>query len=210
MKKTLWLSALVILPFACGGALPVFAADDGFYLGVSGGQSRASFDTAGALAGAPAGTTLTVDTSETAWKVFGGYQVNKYFGGELNYVDLGKYNFSGMTLGIPFSGDAKVNGWGLAAVGTLPLDKGFSLFGKLGAFYSKVDVSATASAFGVTASASASENKWVPQYGIGAKYDFNPNVSVRIEAERFQGMGSNTTTIKTDANLYTIGLSYKF
>ena len=188
----------------CGSAM---AADDGFYLGFGVGSARPNFDFSGALAAsAPAGTTGTIDDSDTGWKVFAGYQFNKYFGAEFNYIDFGKYNFRGATLGIPFTGDVKIDGYGLAAVGTLPLDGGFSLFGKLGAFYSKE--SATLTAVGV--SSTSDDNKWVPHIGIGARYDIDANISVHLEAERFQGMGDNNNTIKTDMNLFTLGLRYKF
>jgi hypothetical protein len=35
-------------------------------------------------------------------------------------------------------------------------------------------------------------------------------MGVRWEVERISKMGSNTTTIKTDTNLYTVGLDYQF
>ena len=56
----------------------------------------------------------------------------------------------------------------------------------------------------------ASDTTWSPVLGVGLKYDFNPNMGVRWEVERISKMGSNTTTIKTDTNLYTVGLDYQF
>jgi OmpA-OmpF porin, OOP family len=192
------------------GASPALAADDGFYVGVGVGGAKANFDVGQLLASAPAGTTATNDTSKTGWKIFGGYQVDKYFGAELSYVDLGRYGFSGTIPPVAFSGNVKINGWGVAATGTLPLDKGFSLFGKIGGFYSQEKATATATFFGASATASGEDDRWIAQFGLGAKYAINQNLSIRIEAERFQDMGSNLATVKADVTLYTIGLSYGF
>ena len=164
-----------------------FAADNGFYVGGSLGQGRPTFDTAGA---AP-GVALGVDNSSYAYKVFGGYQLNQYFGAELVYANLGEYNFS-------TGGRVDIHGWGLALVGALPLGKDFSLLGRLGEYRMRE------SGFGTA------DNSWSPNFGIGLKYDFNPNLSGRAEVERFTNMGSNTNTISTKANIYTLGLVYKF
>ena len=161
----------------------LIAADTSFYVGVGLGQARPTFDTAG--------TTRTNDNSSYAYKVFGGYQLNQYFGAELVYANLGEYNFS-------TGGTVDIHGWGLALVGALPLGKDFSLLGRLGEYRMRE------SGFGTA------ENSWSPNFGIGLKYDFNPNLSGRAEVERFTNMGSNTNTISTKANLYTVGLVYKF
>ena len=211
MNSTLKLSTLVgLFAIIAGGTSSALAADNGFYIGASVGGAKASFDTGALLAGAPAGTTFTNETSNTGWKIFGGYQIDQYFGAELSYVDLGKYGFSGTVPPATFSGNARINGGGVAATGTLPLDKGFSLFGKIGAFYSQEKVTATATFFGASATANGTDNKWGAQFGLGVKYAFNRNLGVRIEAERYQDMGSNIATVKADVSLYTIGLSYGF
>jgi OOP family OmpA-OmpF porin len=192
------------------GTSPAVAGDDGFYLGGAVGGARANFDVGQLLVNAPAGTAFTNDTSKTGWKVFGGYQFDKYFGAELSYVNLGNYGFSGKIPPVTFSGNVKINGLGIAATGTLPLDKGFSLFGKIGGFYSQEKAAASATFFGTSATASGEDDRWVAQFGLGVKYAINQNVSVRLEAERYQDMGSNLATVRADVTLYSIGLSYGF
>ena len=178
---------------------PALAADNGFYVGGSVGQARASFDgTRAAVIGFP----ITFDNSSYAWKAFGGYQINQYFSAELNYVKLGEYN---SVLTVPAFGNlfAKVDisGWGVALVGAMPLGKNFSLLGRIG----ETRLRETLSGNGST-----NDNTWSPSFGIGLKYDFNPNLSARGEVERFTKIGSNDNTIGAHANLYTLGLAYKF
>jgi len=190
------------LLFASGAT---FAADSGMYIGISLGQSRSSFDTAGSLAaqGAPAGSTLSLDSSAFSFKEVLGYQVNQNFAAELSYTSLGKYD---LTFTRPATanttGKVTAGGFGFAGVGIVPVNQDLAVFGKLGAL--KADIS---SSTGVTSNTS---HNWVPNYGVGLKYVITPSISLRGELERFQGMGDNTRTMKTDANLFTVGLTYKF
>jgi OOP family OmpA-OmpF porin len=88
-------------------------------------------------------TVISTDEKNTAWKGFGGYQINKYFGVEASYVGLGTVNATGTFLAAPFVTSARVNGLALAAVGTFPITPRFDVFAKLGGFYSKVKSTAT-------------------------------------------------------------------
>ncbi len=61
-----------------------------------------------------------------------GYRFIPFLGVELNYADFGEYG-----------GDiasADVDGWGVAAVGFLPLSDNFNIYAKAGQFFSTVDV----------------------------------------------------------------------
>lgn len=170
------------------------AADNGFYIGANLGQARPSFDTPNVAAAAGVG--VTYDSSSYAYKVFGGYQLNQYFGVELNYVYLGEYNIA--IGGSPLANKVDITGWGGALVGAAPLGKDFSLLGRVGMTYLR-------ETFGGT-----SDNIWSPSFGIGLKYDFNPNVSLRGEIERYTKIGSNDNTLGGHANVYSVGLAYKF
>jgi predicted porin len=101
----------------------------------------------------------------------------------------------------------KITGYGIAAVATYPITENFAVMGKLGVFRSDEDGSITAA--GV--SGGGSDDETGPIYGIGIKYSFNENVSLRGEIERFTGMGNSAgNTEDSNVNLYTVGLAYKF
>jgi len=163
------------------------AQDNGFYIGGSGGQGRPNWDTAGsAMPG------VGVDSSNSAWKVFGGYQFNKNVGLEASYVSLGTFNIS--------SGSSiDLYGAGVAVVGTLPLGKDFSLLGRGGVNRMRERING-----------GNADNTTSPTFGVGVKYDITTNWNARVEAERILRMGSSNTTISSDANLYTLGIGYKF
>jgi OOP family OmpA-OmpF porin len=66
------------------------------------------------------------------YEIHAGYRFNSFFGLEANYTNFGEYG-----------GDiasAEVDGWGVAAVGYLPLGRNFTLYAKAGQLFSTVDV----------------------------------------------------------------------
>lgn len=66
------------------------------------------------------------------YEFIAGYRFIPFFGVEVNYADFGRYG-----------GDvasAELDGWGIAAVGFLPLTDSFNIYAKAGQFFSNVDV----------------------------------------------------------------------
>lgn len=191
---------LVLGGIALSGVPTAFAADNGFYLG--GAVGRSDFrDACSDLTGFVG----TCDDKDTAWKIFGGYQINKYFGAELGYVDFGKATATGTFGGVPASADIKVKAWEILGVGTFPITGGLSAYGKAGFARWDIDSSAT---FG-GAAGSFSDNGTDFTFGLGVKYDFTPNLAARAEFQRYNNVG-NSTTGESDINLWTIGVMYKF
>lgn len=196
---------------------PAFAGGgSGWYAGIGAGVSdfhadAAEIDQALAAQGITAST--AVDDRDTGYKAFVGYQFNPNFALEGGYVDFGKAKangtFTAPAPGGTYSGEVKANGWNLDAVGILPVGGNFSLFGKLGFIRSKVDASASAASGGALGFASASSTETNPTFGVGAKYDFTPNVSGRLEWERFKNLG-DVNTGEGDVDLWSIGVVYSF
>ena len=189
-------SAALFALFAAtlGSSLAVNAQDAGFYVGGSLGRSTTNNDLAGATA------ITSNDEKGDGWKLFGGYQINKHFGVEASYVDMGNFGASGRIGAVPFTFSANANGYALAAVGTLPVSDSFDLFAKVGVVFSKVKATGTAGA--VFVGSNDRETDWTA--GIGVKYKVNKSFAIRAEAERYE-FGSNG-----NINLYTIGAQFKF
>lgn len=186
------------------------AADSGWYVGASLGQSNADYssgDLKSALeAQGATGVVASVDNTDTGWKLFGGYQLNKNIGFEAAYVNLGSLTGSATytaPAGSPYRTNVDVDGFQISVVGTLPLNGAFAVFGKVGAFFSNSEgTDATSLA---TANASADNTDWT--YGLGANWQFNQNIGLRAEWERFQGLGISKSS---DADLYSLGAVFSF
>jgi opacity protein-like surface antigen len=186
MKMRIGVIALAFSAATCGVAA---AADNTFYIGGSMGQSRPNFDGAGNASGIG----RTFNSSDGAYKLYGGYKFHKHFSVEGSWINLGLYDSN-------TSNQVEIAGWGLALVGHMPLAKDFTLLGRLGENRMRLK----------RLPSGVADTSWSPTFGVGLKYDFNPNFSARAEFERIIKMGSNSTTVSTDTNVYTIGLGYQF
>ena len=157
-------------------------------LGVSAGQ--ASFDVS-----CPAASSC--DDTDTAWRVFGGLEVNEYISMEVGYADLGKAEISGAT-----SGTAEANGMTFQVVGNFALNPSFSLIGRGGMNILNLEVNAPGYNEGDT------DVAW--SLGLGAQYNFTKSLGLRVEWERYFKVGDEDTTGDVDIDLLSAGLVYKF
>ena len=210
------LGAALILAFtATPGA---FAADEkGWYLGAGYGQSKVSVDkgatNAGFTNGGFATASTTADETDTAWKLFGGYQFTRNWGVEFAYVDLGKASADTATTGTTaqYKQEWSSKAWSLAGVGTAMVGDNLGVFGKLGAFSWDLDytcgkVSGTG---GACTTPSASPSGTDLTYGVGLKYNFTKQTSLRVEWEQFKNVGDKNKTGESDVDLIFVGIQYK-
>src|SRR3954465_8992758 len=113
MKSAALVVGLTAAVFALPAAAQMTSDTTGFYVGGSIGQSKIK-DCSGC------------DDKDTAWRVLGGYQLNRNFSPALGYPNLGEF------------GSTKVNAWELVGVGLLPVANQFGVYGKLGAHHSEL------------------------------------------------------------------------
>jgi len=165
----------------------------GFYGGLGAGVGRTDINDSG-IAG-------STDKKDGVWKLFGGYQFNRYFAVEGGYVDLGKASINGPQ-GVA-STDS--NAWQIGAVGGLPLSPQFAFTGKLGLARASTDGGGSIN--GVPFS--ASDHNTAPTYGLGMRYDFTKSVALRGEWERFRLKNAGFSG-KSDADLFTLNALFKF
>ena len=200
----------------CAAMSSQFAvADDTFwYVGGNIGQSRAKIDDAqitSQLTGISLPpSSISDDNRSNAFKLFGGYQFNKNFAVEAGYFNLGEFGFMATTVPAgTLSGKIKVQGLNVDAVGMLPLDHKFSVFGRLGLQYAQAkDNFSSTGAVPVLSNANPSKNALNYKAGLGVQYDFNQSLGMRLEAERYRindAVGNNG-----DINMYSLGLVYRF
>lgn len=194
---------------------PFAIADDTFwYIGGNIGQSRANIDDAritAQLQGAGLATSsISDDHTDTAYKLFGGYQLNKNFALEGGYFKLGQFGYTATTIPAGTkSGNIKLQGLNVDAVGMLPLADKFSVFGRLGLQYAEAkDNFSSTGAVPVPANPNPGKNAANYKAGMGLQYDFTESLGMRAEAERYRiddAVGS-----KGDINMYSLGLIYRF
>jgi hypothetical protein len=186
MKKfglSILLTALIALL-----ALPAVAADNGFYIGASVGQSDIKIDQ----------DLEDIDFSggATSYKVFGGFRFLTFLGVEGSYVDLGAP--SEFVEAIDGTIETDVTGYDGFVVGYLPLGIA-DIFAKVGVI--AWDASISGQIDGTTER--QSEDGTDPAYGIGVQFRIK-SFAIRAEFEYFDIEGAKYVY------MYSIGGSYTF
>jgi OmpA-OmpF porin, OOP family len=180
---------------ACGGALAQAQTQEtGFYAGASIGQSEAKdMD----CAGLP-----SCDKKDTAWKLFGGYQFNRYIAAEGAYTDLGKVKASGPAGSV----EIKSNAWEALAVGSYPIGTtGLAPYIKGGLYRGETKTSGLVSG-------KETNTDWTA--GLGLRYDITRSVAVRAEWQRYNGVDAGSpggsAIGDSDVDVLSLGALFKF
>ena len=187
--------------------------NDFWYIGGNIGQSRAKIDVnsiSSALKGAGFNSSINEDDKGDAYKLLGGYQFNKNFAVEGGYFNLGDFGYTATTVPAgSLNGKIKLQGLNIDAVGILPFDNKFSLFGRLGLQYAQAqDAFSSTGAVPTPTNPNAKKDALNYKAGLGLQYDFNKSLGMRIEAERYRindAIGNDG-----DINAYSLGLVYRF
>lgn len=210
------LRASITLGLAAFAAIasPFALADDiGWYGGLSIGQSSANIDsariTSNLLGAGFASSAITSDDSDTGYKLFAGYKVNRNFALEGGYFDLGRFGFAATTVPAgTLNGNIKLSGLNLDVVGILPINEKFSAFGRAGLNYAHASDSFSGTGAVIVLNPNPSKREANYKFGAGFQYDFTQSLGMRIEAERYRindGAGS-----KGDVDSLSLGLVYRF
>jgi hypothetical protein len=175
-----------LLAFALLPAAALAGTESGFYVGGSLGEAtvESDFD----------GSGVNFDESDTAWKIFGGYNFGIIplldLAIEGGYRDLGSpsANIAGSSVGVEVDG---LDLFGLAGLTFGP----FGVFAKAG--FISWDASATID------NLEADDDGTDPAYGIGAKFQIG-SVAVRGEFEMFDIDGTD------DVYMWSLGAAWTF
>jgi len=205
---TLSLMAVAII------ASPVaLAEDDGWYIGGNVGYSQADIDderiNSSLLGSGFSSTTISEDDNSTDYKIFGGYQVNRYFAMEAGFFELGDFGYTAST--VPpgtLTGEILVRGINFDLVGILPISDKFSAFARAGVTRAETeaDFSGTGAVNVINANPSEYDNKY--KYGVGVEYKMTESLGLRAEAERYRindAVGNDG-----DVDMFSAGLVYRF
>ena len=153
----------------CGSALaqkqPV---DTGFYAGASLGSADLGPD------------------SDTALKIFGGYQINRSFAAEFGYSDFGDVSVGNVS--------ANASAWELIGLGKFPLGNQFYVYGLAG--LTKIKTETTVNGLRV------SDDSTELTFGFGLQYDFNPKAGARLQWQRYDA--------RNEVDVVSVGALYKF
>ena len=213
--------SVLAVAVAIAAVTPAMAQESGFYVGGAIGQMSTDLDTEELSSDIRASgfthTPISKDDTDTAWKLIAGYRINRNFAAELSYLQLGEFSESTTisrppstaTAGISGKWEAK-NTFTLAGLGILPFGDRFSVFGKVGAYMTKIEQRASATVGSSTFTDVESVNSKGFLFGFGAGFDVTRNVTIRAEWERLTDVGDKEKTGEGDLDLLTIGAIFRF
>lgn len=204
---------LSLLTCALLSAHVSLAQDSGWYLGLSAGPTEAKIDkekiSSGLTAGGLTMTGIQTQESSNGYKLFTGYKVNRNFAMEGAYFNLGDYGYTAATLPLgTVTGNLRLQGVSLDAVGILPFTPKFSATARIGLHYADtVDhFSSTGSAHVLVTDPTIRDTN--VKVGLGLQYALTDAWAVRTELERYRindAVGS-----RGDIDHLSVGLVYTF
>ncbi len=222
-----------ILFMALAAAAAPAAAQVGWYAGISGGQAKTDSELVANREGTitdATGLRTSFDAEDTAWKGFFGMRLNPVIALELGYADLARHRLhTTMQGGQPplpaaISIDRRISGYGIDLVATPPLGwRAVSLFGRAGAFRSRLEARASLEGNIVFTGSDAAERErtttrqeTVLKLGIGSEWWLRPGVALRLEWERYRAVGKpfavggSGTTGEADTDVVALGVLMRF
>ncbi len=191
----------------------VMAQDSGLYIGGNYGKTKATIDDVritNSLVGYGATSiSITDRNDDKGFKVFLGYQFNKYFSLEGGYFDLGKYGFTAtMVPAGSLTGDIKLNGFNVDLVLNIPITEKFSFFGRVGANNAEAKDTFAGTGSVHVSKPNPSQRDTNIKFGGGLQYDFTKSFGMRLEAERYRI--NDAVGNKGDVDLFSAGLLIRF
>ncbi|MEX0963956.1 MAG: outer membrane beta-barrel protein [Pseudohongiellaceae bacterium] len=202
-----------LLALAIASSQFAAAAESSWYLGANVGQTEADLDSRGIIARQSAAgftnTRLEKDDEDVGFKLFGGYQMSKYLAVEGGYFDLGKFGYKTfMSPAAVFDVDTKLRGVNIDLVGKFPMTEKLHGFGRFGATrYQSKDNNRGWGAIAISPFGDKDYDN-SHKYGVGLQYDIDTNLSLRLEAERYNI--DDVMLSSSDVDMYSLGLVYRF
>jgi OmpA-OmpF porin, OOP family len=167
--------------------------DSAWYAGGSIGQSASN------LCQLPLGGTC--EDQGTAYRLLGGYQVNRYLSLELGYSELADLT---VTAG-PLLQTLETTVFDLVVLGMLPLTGKVGAYGKLGLY--RANSTATSNVPGL---ANAKVENTGLTYAVGAQFDVTRNLGIRMEWQQYAGVGGMAFTGNSDYTVTSLGAVWRF
>lgn len=206
-------SILACAVLAAMASSVTLADDNGWYVGGNFGQSRAHLDEQkiiNDIVPTPISHTfLSDDTTDKGYKLYGGYQLNRYLSIEGGYFDLGEFQFNNTIAptGV-LESNMKVRGANLDVLGYLPFTDNLSAFASIGANSAFTQDTFTTTDAPNVRPGKLSKRHTFPKAGVGLEYKLNDALALRVEAERYR-IG-NAVTDHNNIDLYSVGIVYRF
>lgn len=232
LMKRLLITSGTLGAFAAIPSPAMAAADAGWYIGISAGQSTAhdidqdELDDivilAFSVAGAPVlSGSSTLDDSDTSFALNAGYRFNPYIAVEGGYINLGSADYVSQGFVNPpgpvasaaanYSVSFESSGFTLGGIANVPIGKKFDLHTRIGLFFAKVEIDQRAAVAGAgSATDKFSENSQEFFYGIGAGLKLGEHWHLGLDWIRYNDVGDEDTTGESNIDNLSVSATFHF
>lgn len=187
-KKNLLAMALVL-----GSAVISVQAQAESYFGGAVGRTGWDFSCAGSTG---------CQRAAGSWKLYGGHDFSPYFAVEGSYVYMNEVTANLGAIGVNFN----ARGADVAAMAKTPVWNGLHGFAKLGATFMKGEIIAS---FGKL-SGSEKQYSAQPLLGLGASYQLDKKLAVRVELDTRKVKISSVADTTYNVTNFSVGLNSVF
>lgn len=213
-KRTHLAAAALAALLAAG---PAAAQSSGWYIGGGPGFSKAKFER-GDFAGLASGT-YSVEDTDTAPRLFGGYRIAPNWGVEFGLVALGHFShrFAGATGNAVYHYDASAATVAMAV--NLPLGGGVSLNGRAGAAFTAARLTRPSTSGTIATNPPACDTTFFDDctstrtnlyVGVGGQFDISPRWGVRLDYDNYGKFGEQFETGRAKIEQWSANVLYRF
>jgi OOP family OmpA-OmpF porin len=161
-------------------------AGEGFYAGASIGKANLDDDFDG----------LEIDDDTTAYRLVGGWWLNRYFALEAGYHNFGDFEQSFSINGVSNRAKLSADGYTLGVQGSYPITTRVSVFGRAGAFFWDGEAE-------VNHASQASPEETNPYLSLGIGYALTDSLSANGDWTRYE-------LEDTNSDVLSIGFQFRF
>ncbi len=193
MKKNSVLAISAIATFTALASTPALAQDPAIYLGASIGEAqfRKTCDDV---------TIGKCDSSDTAYRLYGGY----HFGPNLA-LEVGYGKFGEVLVDTPFASfEATLKGFDISLLPAYRISERFGIFGRFGIYRSQLELHG----FGATPGDESEHNTGLT-WGAGLRFHVGSKIAVRAEYQRLDKVGGSSTG-EDNVDFLSLGLEWAF
>jgi OOP family OmpA-OmpF porin len=167
-RKNIYLSTLVAA-ISCSAFTPAMALPEGFTVGIDYGRTEARN---------ACSNIANCDDADNGPKIELGYSFNEAFAVELGYTSFGTVVDSDNS---SFSVSQDSRAITLSAIGTIPVNDWFGIYGRAGVGAYKTDNSGTIQGL----AAEDNDSGTSPYFGAGVKFTLSERFAARVEFQRY-------------------------
>jgi len=137
--------------------------------------------------------TGSCDDTDWTLRVLAGYTIDRNFGAEVGYHNLGKATGAATI---------KANAWEALIVASWPFTTALAAYGKLGVYRGNAE--------GSGAALGAKATNYGGTWGFGAQFELSPRLALRGEWQSYMSLGGGDLGKRSDVNVLSAGALWRF